>query len=858
MHSVATWFLMGQPLEVVQAHLGPALKHQYNADKQTDFYLHSPHYLEAVFPIAIAGIISALRQDRCVALRIIFDRQAPGYEQFSYTPAIAAALFAKVAGSAAVDWQPLETTTTGDQQHHVYCLGHNIATTWETAGASGILAGDIIVHFERRCSSDKSSPIAHDLPAASAAVADDAALAIAPAAVTTTTLPTSQSFPDVADNLYEAEIYKAANTYRLVMGYEDGTFQPGRAVTREQAVTLLLRAIALLLADPRAIVLPDEITTAPFADVPITHRSIRQFYAAKQVGMLSGDEQHRAQPDATLTRAGLMAMMRRSLQVVVQANYQPGIAIGDVVQAIAPPLDYTDIDGHWGAPAIRELTLYGIATPQGESDLAFAPNAAAQRDFTAAALVRLVEVEFQRMPQLETTPTAVSTFPDIGSNPYKEKIIKAANDYGIVAGYDDGKFHPTDKLSREQAVTLLINAMQYRLPPEAMPIPETLSTPPPFADVTTGAAATKIQFAKAANLISGDGSGLFRPLDQVSRAALMAMIHKGLSYIVRHEKGAGVTLPAAIAPIAEPPKPFSDLSAEHWASDLIAELLPTGIVSPDLSDPKTYRFNPDQPVQRDYAAAAMVGLVETPLLDAPIAQPDHPLHDPDPEPAVTFKDVRGNRYEPQISIAANQYGIVSGFSDGTLRPTAPVSREQAVSMLIDALRERIIYESAVDIPATLTAPPFVDVPVDRWSAPKLYFAKQAGIIVGDATGRFFPEASVGRAQLMAIAYQALGFGVWQDFGRQISLDQVFNTHMVNTYNFVDIPDDHWAASIMPVMSILGLAQPQDLAAPERFAPNAIAQRDYTVATAVHMVQLMYTDTPTPVVPEGASLDSAAS
>jgi len=635
MKSVATWFLMGQSLEVVQTRLGPFLKHQYHADKQTDFYLHSTEYLEGVFAIAIAGIISVFRQDHCVALRIIFDQQDPGYEQFRYTSEVAGKLFGRVVAPASVDWQPLETEARGDRQHHVYCLGQNIATTWDTAVETGTLAGDIIVYFERRCGTPESiggpSP-SLGTATAPAASTEGAAIAVAPQTVTSSSLKVSKTFPDIA------------------------------------------------------------------------------------------------------------------------------------------------------------------------------------------------------------------------GNPYAAEIIKAANDYGIVSGYDDGKFHPTADLTRAQAVTLLINAMQYRLPPEAIQIPATLSDPPPFADVTAGAAATKIQFAKEANLISGDGSGLFRPLDKLGRAALIAMIHKGLSYIIRHERGTEVALKEAIAPIADPPEPFPDVKPNHWAASLIADLLPTGIVSADLSDARGDRFNPDKPAQRDYAAAAMVRLVETQLLDAPEITPDHPLHDPDPVPEVTFSDIAGNRYEPQITIAANQYGIVKGFSDGTFRPTAPVSREQAVSMLIDALRERIIYESAVDIPITVTEPPFADVPVDRWSAPKIHFAKQAGIIAGDASGRFFPEASIGRAQLMAIAYQALSFGVWQDFGRQMALDQIFNTDVVETSNFVDIPNDYWAASMMLVMSVLGLAQPQSLDKPEQFAPNAIAQRDYTVATAVHMVQLMYTDMPTPIEP----------
>lgn len=634
MNSVAT-SLMGQSLAVVQSHLGPALKHQHSAEKHTDFYLHGTPYLETVFPVAIAGIVSVFRHDHCVALRIIFDQQDPRLAEFVYTPAIAQHLFTKIAGDREAQWHPLESTrTAANLLHHVCCLGNNIATTWDASPADSTLVNDIIVYFERRCS-----------------------------------------------------------------------------VTTQTVVSPLSSDITAVSADNAAI-----------------------------------------------------------LSSVISEG--------------------------------------------------------------------------------KTVPSTGLVFPDIATNPYRAEIIKAANIYGLVGGYDDGKFHPTAVLSREQAVALLVNALQYRLP-AAVQIPKTLSEPPPFPDVKAGWSATRIQFAKATGLISGDSSGLFRPLDQLSRAALIAMIHKGLSFIVRQELGASVALAAAIAPVENPPAPFPDVSTTHWAYALIEDLRPTGIVSADRSDSTGYRFNPDQAAHRDYATAAMVRLVESKLV-APSAfpSPDHPLHDPNPAPEVNFPDIKGNPYEPQIHIAANQYQLVSGFVDGTFRPHNSVTREQAVVILLDALRERLINESVITLPDQLTERPFVDVAVDRWSAPKLAFAKQAGIVAGDASGAFAPEAPVSRAQLMAIAHQALAYGVWQDFGRHSALDQIFKTGMVDTYNFVDIPNNHWAANILPVMSVLGLAHPQDFAKPNIFAPDAPAKRDYAVAIAVQMVQLMYTDMPNPVEEHG--------
>jgi hypothetical protein len=622
MNTVAT-SLMGQPLAVVETHLGAAQQHQQSADQQTNFYLHGVQYLEGVFPVRLTGLVSVFRQDRCVALRIIFDRQDSQFANLVYTQGMAQQLFTRIVGSGSPQWRPLETTRTADNQlHHVVCLGSNLATAWDTSPTDNTLVNDIVVYLERRCSGSESESVT------------GTNTAIAPQ--TTTAL--SRSFTDVAGNPYEAEILKAANTYHLIAGYADGTFRPTQSITREQAVTLLIRTMQQMVTDPQAIALPDTVTTAPFVDVPTTHRSVRQFQYAKQAGILTGDTQNRAYPDAALSRVGLMAMIRKALQGVVRENYGATTQVTDVVQAIAPAIAYTDIQGHWGAAVIRELTTYGIATPLNEQGTQFAPNAPAQRDFTAAALVRLIET--------------------------------------------------------------------------------------------------------------------------------------------------------AIAPSAPS--------------------------SPDDATTPT----------------------------------EHPLHDPNAQPEVKFPDIEGNRYELQIDIAANQYQLVSGFVDGTFRPQSVITREQAVVILLDALRERIVNEAILVVPATVDQPPFLDVPVNRWSAPKLQLAKQIGMVAGNALGYFMPEDPVSRAQLMVMAHQALAYGVWQDFGRRPTLDQIFNTDMVKTYNFVDIPSNHWAAEVMAVTSVLGLAEPPDLTQPDRFAPDAPAQRDYTVATAVRMVQLMYTAMPNPVEASG--------
>ena len=82
--------------------------------------------------------------------------------------------------------------------------------------------------------------------------------------------------------------------------------------------------------------------------------------------------------------------------------------------------------------------------------------------------------------------------------------------------------------------------------------------------------------------------------------------------------------------------------------------------------------------------------------------------------SASFSDIRNNVYKTYILKAAD-LGVVQGFPDGTFRPNAKVTREQAAVMIVNAINSEI----SVDLntrPANRTVRPLLDVSEDRWSA----------------------------------------------------------------------------------------------------------------------------------------------
>ncbi len=96
-------------------------------------------------------------------------------------------------------------------------------------------------------------------------------------------------------------------------------------------------------------------------------------------------------------------------------------------------------------------------------------------------------------------------------------------------------------------------------------------------------------------------------------------------------------------------------------------------------------------------------------------------------------------------------GVVSGYSDGTFRPDASVSRAEFLKMVLGALD----YEIAVSVNEN----PFTDVESTAWYAPYIAAAKEAGITTGYNDGTFKPDRPIQRAEALKMLFLAANIEV---------------------------------------------------------------------------------------------------
>ena len=120
--------------------------------------------------------------------------------------------------------------------------------------------------------------------------------------------------------------------------------------------------------------------------------------------------------------------------------------------------------------------------------------------------------------------------------------------------------------------------------------------------------------------------------------------------------------------------------------------------------------------------------------------------------SAAFSDVKPGAYYEKAVIWASQNGIVSGYTDGTFRPDAPVTREQLASILY---RYTLYRGQDVSAGETTSRTGYGDAQaVSSYALPAMRWACGTGILQG-ANGKLNPSGLATRAQLAAMLHRYL-------------------------------------------------------------------------------------------------------
>lgn len=112
-----------------------------------------------------------------------------------------------------------------------------------------------------------------------------------------------------------------------------------------------------------------------------------------------------------------------------------------------------------------------------------------------------------------------------------------------------------------------------------------------------------------------------------------------------------------------------------------------------------------------------------------------------------FSDVSSNYWAADFIAELSRRDVIKGFSDGTFRPDAPVTRAQFAAMLSKAFNKQTTRGSVR----------FVDVSSTYWAASAIQEAYTTGFMSGYPGGVFRPEQNIPREQVLVSLASGLNY-----------------------------------------------------------------------------------------------------
>ena len=167
-----------------------------------------------------------------------------------------------------------------------------------------------------------------------------------------------------------------------------------------------------------------------------------QIEAANHAGIIQGYSDGTFRPEQVVTRDQAAVFLARAL------------AGGDSKVPAGPTIaSFKDVaTNYWAFKYIEYVKAKGIIS--GYSDGTFRPTINVTRDQMAVLIARAIAGGDSKVPAGPTTPT----FKDVGTSYWAYKYIEYLAKKGIISGYSDGTFHPTENLTRAQAAVYISKA----------------------------------------------------------------------------------------------------------------------------------------------------------------------------------------------------------------------------------------------------------------------------------------------------------------------------------------------------------------------------------------------------------------
>ena len=179
------------------------------------------------------------------------------------------------------------------------------------------------------------------------------------------------------------------------------------------------------------------------------------------------------------------------------------------------------------------------------------------------------------------------------------------------------------------------------------------------------------------------------------------------------------------------PNPFSDVPAEHWATDAVTNLVSKGIVE-GYGD-GTYRG--DRNITRYEATNILAKFLASKI-------------NSDSDKKMTFKDVPENHWAYRSVQFTSSVGINKGYDDNTFRGEKYITRYEMAQMIANFVRSEMNSSQK-------NFSPFRDLSENHWANDAVTILASKGIVEGYGNGTFQGDRNITRYEAAVMIAKTL-------------------------------------------------------------------------------------------------------
>ncbi|QHW31382.1 tandem-95 repeat protein [Paenibacillus rhizovicinus] len=188
-----------------------------------------------------------------------------------------------------------------------------------------------------------------------------------------------------------------------------------------------------------------------------------------------------------------------------------------IYAVVAHAVTFTDVEHHWAKDAVNDMGSRMIISGIGNG--LFSPDRDITRAEFAAIMVRGLGLKLEE---------GANSFSDVKVSDWYSSAVNTAYANKLINGFEDGKFHPMDKITREQAMAIIAKAMEMtglRADDQTASAEQMLHA---FTDVNSVAAWAQASLADClqAGIVTGRTATELAPKANMTRAEVAAIVQR--------------------------------------------------------------------------------------------------------------------------------------------------------------------------------------------------------------------------------------------------------------------------------------------------------------------------------------------